>query len=201
MSKNILIDANAKFANYIAINNNEITRVFCKEINQDLTQWLVESFKWFIYASKNNLKELDTIYFVNGPGSFTNIRLSNVLVKTICTLNKNIKIKELDRLSFYKDKNLKQIIIMTSSRIQKFIYIHNKSEVILKTTLISNEEFEAYKKQFKDYLILDITNEHFNEEFKDISKLNLDLFKEIDVVDLKANYLKEPNIDMKVKEK
>ncbi|MBO6095569.1 hypothetical protein J6P11_06280 [bacterium] len=90
---------------------------------------------------------------------------------------------------------------MTSSRIQKFIYIHNKSEVILKTTLISNEEFEAYKKQFKDYLILDITNEHFNEEFKDISKLNLDLFKEIDVVDLKANYLKEPNIDMKVKEK
>ena len=38
MSKNILIDANAKFANYIAINNNEITRVFCKEINQDLTQ-------------------------------------------------------------------------------------------------------------------------------------------------------------------
>lgn len=201
MNKSILIDTNSIYANYIAINNDEIIRVFDKKINQDLTEWFVESFKWFVYASKSSLDEINTIYFVNGPGSFTNIRLSNVLIKTICTIYKNIKIKELDRLSFYEDINVKEVIIMNSSSIQKFIYIHNKDEIILKTQLVTNEEVEQYKNKYKDYLIKDITNKHFLEDFRDIKKLNLKLFYEINLDELKANYLKEPNIDSTNKQK
>ena len=201
MNKSILIDTNSIFANYIAINNNEITRVFDKKINQDLTEWFVESFKWFVYTNKSNLDEISIIYFVNGPGSFTNIRLSNVLIKTICTIYKNIKIKELDRLSFYENIDAKEIIVMNSSSIQKFIYIHNKNEVILKTQLVTNEEVEQYQIKYKDYLIRDITNEHFLEDFKNIKKLNLELFHEVKLDELKANYLKDPNIDASNKQK
>ena len=38
MNKSILIDTNSIYANYIAINNDEIIRVFDKKINQDLTE-------------------------------------------------------------------------------------------------------------------------------------------------------------------
>ena len=90
---------------------------------------------------------------------------------------------------------------MNSSSIQKFIYIHNKDEIILKTQLVTNEEVEQYQNKYKDYLIKDITNKHFLEDFRDIKKLNLKLFHEINLDELKANYLKEPNIDSTNKQK
>ncbi|MBR4486713.1 hypothetical protein IKS57_05205 [bacterium] len=107
----------------------------------------------------------------------------------------------MDRLSFYENIDAKEIIVMNSSSIQKFIYIHNKNEVILKTQLVTNEEVEQYQIKYKDYLIRDITNEHFLEDFKNIKKLNLELFHEVKLDELKANYLKDPNIDASNKQK
>lgn len=196
MNNEILIDANGKDAVYIALKNNEFLELFEREINKDLTNFLVSSFRNFVERNFGTINNVNTIYFVNGPGSFTNVRLVNVMLKTLATLNSHLQLKYLDRLSFFADYNQDEIVYSRSSTISKFIFIHAKDKSVKETQLVSNEEFENLQKNHANFILKDIDLIPFKKNFYDVNKLNLSHFKMVTNLDqLEAGYFKDPNID------
>ncbi len=198
MKKNykLLIDVNSKYATFILWDNNQFINAYYRIIQKDLTSFLVNDLRTFLATNNVDMINIEAIYFVNGPGSFTNIRLANVLVKTLCALHEDIKLLWTDRLTtFINDKN-SEIIVMDSSSTSKFILIHDFNKIIVKTKLISLEEYQKLLKQYENYIFLDITNLKIEQEM--INNYLLDKFIPVNFSELKANYMKEPNIDKKV---
>lgn len=196
MSNAILIDTNNKVANYLAIKDEKVVEVYNKVIEKNLTNFLVSSFKEFINKNFYSLKKVNTIYFVNGPGSFTNIRLANIMIKTLVTLNPNLELMAIDRLAFLADYNINEVVVCESSSTSKFVFIHKKNEVLVQTSLVSNEQYSQLLTKYSDFTVRDISNFSFQDNVTDITNLNLDFFHKItDLSTFEAGYYKEPNID------
>lgn len=202
MIKSLIIDVDGKYANYIAIHDDKIIRIMSREINKNLTSYFIETLKWFTYASNTELKDLNNLYFVNGPGSFTNIRLSTLVVKTLWTLYPNIKLKEIDRFHYHADYKKDEFLYLISSSTSKFVYIHSLKEDIVESKLVSNEEFDNLVKIYHNFELKELEESALDSEsiqkYK-LSDFNLSFFNDVNSIDdLSANYSKEPNIDKKV---
>ena len=87
----LLIDTTTSFVTVSIFNNNEIVYNFREQIKDDMSSKLIpiieEGFKQVDFS----LKDIDKILVVNGPGSFTGIRVGVTVAKTIAwALKKDI---------------------------------------------------------------------------------------------------------------
>ncbi|MBO7085475.1 hypothetical protein J6W20_06310 [bacterium] len=197
MTKALLLNVNSKYALYVSFEDMELTGYFLRETNQELTSFFVESLQSFCQIHHCNPIEIEYLYFVNGPGSFTNIRLSTLLVKTLLTLHPHLQIKETDLLTFSMDKKNKEIVYLQSSKTTYFVLIHDKEQVLISTKLVEVDQFNQYQSQYPDYLVKNVDDQQ--EIVNQINRydFNLDSFKLTDLNNLKANYMKDPNITLK----
>ncbi|MBO6072100.1 hypothetical protein J6P59_00290, partial [bacterium] len=156
-----------------------------------------EALQSFCQIHHCNPNDIDCIYFVNGPGSFTNIRLSTLLVKTLLTLHLNLQVKQTDLLTFMMDQKVNEIVYLQSNKTTYFVLVHNKEQIVVPTTLIDVNQFNDYQAKYPDYLIKNVDSQQ--EIVKQIENhdFNLDLFKPTSLNELKANYMKDPNITLK----
>lgn len=197
MAKALLLNVNSKYALYVSLQDMEVTGYFLRETNQELTSFFVESLQSFCEIHHCNPNEIESLYFVNGPGSFTNIRLSTLLVKTLLTLHPSLQIKQTDLLTFSMNQKNKEIVYLQSNKTTYFVLIHDKEHVLVPTTLINVDQFNQYQSQYPDYLVKNVDDQQ--EIVNQINRhdLNLDLFKVTNLDNLKANYMKDPNITLK----
>ena len=87
----LLIDTTTSFVTVSIFNNDKIVYSFHEQIKDDMSSKLIpiieESFKQVDFE----LKDIDKILVVNGPGSFTGIRVGVTVAKTIAwALKKDI---------------------------------------------------------------------------------------------------------------
>lgn len=197
MTKALLLNVNSKYALYVSFEDMELTGYFLRETNQELTSFFVESLQSFCQIHHCNPIEIEYLYFVNGPGSFTNIRLSTLLVKTLLTLHPHLQIKETDLLTFSMDKKNKEIVYLQSNKTTYFVLIHDKEQILISTKLVDVDQFNQYQSQYPDYLLKNVDDQQ--EIVNQINRhdFNLDSFKLTDLNNLKANYMKDPNITLK----
>ncbi len=197
MKKSLLLNVNSKYALYVSLEDNTVTGYFLRETNQELTSFFIESLQSFCQVHHCNPNEIDCLYFVNGPGSFTNIRLSTLLVKTLMTLHPNLLVKSTDLLTFSMNINDNEIVYLQSNKTTCFVLIHHQQEIIVPTKLVSINEFNDYQTKYPDYLLRNVDNQQFILNQVNNQAFNLDLFKVTSLDNLKANYMKDPNITLK----
>ena len=196
MTKALLLNVNSKYALYVSLEDLELTGYFLRETNQELTSFFVESLQSFCQIHHCNPTEINFLYFVNGPGSFTNIRLSTLLVKTLLTLHSHLQIKETDLLTFSMNQKNKEIVYLQSNKTTYFVLIHDKEQVQVPTTLVDVNQFNQYQSQYPDYLVKNVDNQQEIVNQIERHDFNLDLFKPTSLDTLKANYMKNPNITL-----
>lgn len=145
---------------------------------------LIEEFDNFLKKNKREYIDLENIIVVNGPGSFTGVRTTVLLVNTI-----NFVLKKNITTLTYFDLFENYPIVKTSSKRDCFIKMTRESEI----EIIQNEDL---KEKFKDTKTIywDIVLEYI-ETIRDVDYEKI--IKNISFQNQKiaeAFYLKKPNI-------
>lgn len=98
--------------------------------------------------TKNNIKidDLNEIIVINGPGSFTGVRIGVVIAK-ILGFTKNIKIKSLSYLEAMALNYESDVIVGIKDRNGVFVGEFDKNKNLVKEYYyLTNKEFETYDK-------------------------------------------------------
>ncbi|AVN60500.1 tRNA (adenosine(37)-N6)-threonylcarbamoyltransferase complex dimerization subunit type 1 TsaB [Mesoplasma entomophilum] len=104
--------------------------------------------------SKNNLKinDIEEFYLTNGPGSYTGVRVGLTIVKTLKTLNNEIKVYLMNSLAF-QASNDKIISVLDARGNKYYLGVYENQKPLIKETVVSLEELEDIKKTYNDFII------------------------------------------------
>lgn len=185
--------------------NNKQIYYNCENTSNDLSSKVLPCLKEALESIKLTCQDIDNIYVVNGPGSFTGIRVGVTIAKTLAwSLNKKIfPVSELMLLAT-TDTDKNYIVPMIDARrgyVYGAIYDRNQ-QPILKDCYIKLEEL---KNKVDDLCSLD--NACFvsydaidNSIIPNISveKLFKKEFKDINPHSLNPNYLKKTEAEEKL---
>lgn len=145
---------------------------------------LIEEFDNFLKKNKREYTDLENIIVVNGPGSFTGVRTTVLLVNTI-----NFVLKKNITTLMYFDLFEKYPMVKTSSKRDCFVKMTRESEI----EIIQNEDLKEKLKWIKvlygDMILENIqinSQVDYEKIIKNISFQNQKIAE--------AFYLKKPNI-------
>lgn len=190
----LFIDTSISFPTISILEDNKVLFNFCDEIKSDMSSKILPIIDKGLTENNIALRDVEKIFVVTGPGSFTGIRIGVTIAKTIAwTLNKKlIPISSLEYMAT-TNTNKKHLIPMIDARrgnVFAGIY-NNKLECISEDSLIS-----------LDYLLKDKNNDYEFLSYDNIEKAvkpNPDVIKIINKHmndigvnphELKPNYLK-----------
>lgn len=121
----------------------------CDEIIKDdgkHSEYFINSLESILNRNKIGFDDLKTIIVVNGPGSFTGVRIGVVVAKMI-GYNKNIPLKVISYLQALSLKYDKDIRVGIKDKNGVFVGTFNyRHELVSDYFYLSNKEFENYKK-------------------------------------------------------
>ena len=185
----LFIDTTQNYCNLALINNNnKILDTYQELTNNNMTDVVIENISYILNKNKINNKEIDSIYFLIGPGSFTGCRVGYIIVNTWANI-KHIKVYTMNSLLFQTNKGTGISIIDAKSN-KKFIAIYDKYKTLIKPTIISNKDVIILSNKYKKYYIF---NDYKNVDFFVRLKQHLKNFKIInDLTKLEPLYLKKP---------
>lgn len=165
----LYIDTSSSFFYLGLVRDNEILNFTKKTYSKDMSTYaLAEIVK---VLNNNNIKpnDIDEIIVVNGPGSFTGIRIGITIAKTYAwSLNKNIKtITSLEAMAISNKDNLLKVPIIDARR--GYVYgsiFDQNNNVILEEQHIKLEELQEKLNELnKEYTY--ITNDNINVNKKE----------------------------------
>ncbi|MDD2208402.1 MAG: tRNA (adenosine(37)-N6)-threonylcarbamoyltransferase complex dimerization subunit type 1 TsaB [Bacilli bacterium] len=147
------------------LNNNKL--ILKKEVTSHKSHslTLVPTIEEVIKEVSITLNDLKEIIVVNGPGSFTGVRLGVTVAKTLAyTLNISIKtITSIEAISL-SNNNPKKIVIVPDNK-GKYIGVFKDNKLVDKIIYLSNTEYDEYIKDYPDYQMA--------KEYLDIEKITI----------------------------
>ena len=152
--------------------------------DNNLSERLLPMIDEAFFNNKINIRSVDHIFVVNGPGSFTGIRIGVTVAKTIAwSLNKKINsISELEVLATTNSKKKYRASLIDARR--EFVYAglyDDLGEVVFKDKYISLNEFRNNLFKF--------TNVENIEFISDDTFVDLDTIKpKIDILNIIKKY-------------
>lgn len=152
---------------------SEIKKEFGHSLSEEALPEIVSMFQ------NNNIKpeEIDKIIVVNGPGSFTGIRIGITIAKVYAwSLNIPITtITSLEAMMLSSEANLPRVPMIDARRKYVFSAIYDKdNRQILKPQHIKIEDLKQELQQLPNYMI--ITNDKI-EDFNNTEKYNPNIIK------------------------
>lgn len=190
----LFLDTSTSFPTIALVKDNDVLFNYHEEIKNDMSSKILPIIEKGLKENNISIKSIDKIFVVNGPGSFTGVRIGVTIAKTIAwALNKDlIPISSIEYMAT-TNSNKKYLIPMIDARrdnVFSGIYdsnlncIQNDSLISIEELLKgkdSNYELLSYD-NIKDTIkpnpnILKIINKHIND-------------KGINPHQLKPNYLK-----------
>ena len=197
--KYLYIDTSSSYLYTGIVSDNELLSEIKEEYGQSLSE--VALPRIVSMFEKNNLtaKDIDKIIVVNGPGSFTGIRIGLTIAKVYAwSLDIPITtINSLEAMAISSQKNCIHIPMINARRGYVFAAIYDEeNKELLKPQHIQLEKLNEYIKEYNNYEI--ITNDEFeNIENKATYTPNIvkivNCFKDKEVINPHAvnpNYLK-----------
>ena len=158
--KTLYIDTSSNFLYTAIVDNNEIVAEVKKEYGHELSKYALPEIVGMFESSNTEPKSIDRIIVVNGPGSFTGIRIGITIAKTYAwSLNIPITtITSLEAMMLSCKENKYYVQAIDARRGYVFSAIYNdKKEQVLAPCHIKIVDLEQKLKDIDDYII--ITND------------------------------------------
>ena len=171
--KYLFIDTSSSYINIAIIEEDNILYNHHEKVEKDMSNKIIPIIDEGFKKCPFELKDINKIFVVNGPGSFTGVRIGVTVAKTIAWSLK-IDVVPISSLEFLATtpKQKKYLVPMIDARrgnVYAAIYDQNLNN-ILSDQLISYEQLSQK---------LDNNYEQISYDFNDISKPNCDIIKVI----------------------
>ena len=179
----LVIDTSSSYVTVSIINNNTIVHEFKKKIDNDIASKIMSIINMELTESNIDIKEIEKIFVVNGPGSFTGVRIGVTIAKTIAWAL-NIKVVPLSSLELMATTNSnKEFIVPLIDARRGNVYagvydadlnsvtddkLVSVSEILRydnsEYTFVSYDEIKGIDTIKPDTDVLKIVNKHINDE-------------------------------------
>ena len=160
----LFIDTHDDIIKIILFKDGKIIENNVKESSMQHSVYTMPMIEETLKNNKITPNELNEIIVVNGPGSFTGVRIGVTIAKTMAYLL-NISIKSIDMLeikSLFVDDDKK--IVIESEKNGKYIGIFDKNNILIEDYIyLKNSEYEEYKKNNK---ISEIDNKDYEKVYE-----------------------------------
>ncbi len=184
----LFLDTSNTIAHVAIIKNNTIVAHRKEVSGNTLSISLLEMIDNLFISINMDISEVDKIYVVNGPGSFTGIRVGVSVAKTIAwALNKDIIVlSELEVMATTKFESDLAISIIDARRKASFNGIYNSNlDIIVEDKYSNNSDIVKYIPDNKTFTYISYT------EIEGIETI----YPEIDIVKIVEKYRNFPNIN------
>ena len=180
--KTLYIDTSSSFLYAGILEDTNILQEVKKEFGQDLSKEALPEIDKLFKKAKLNPKDINKIVVVNGPGSFTGIRIGITIAKTYAwALNLDIiTVNALEAMSISCEEKINHVPILDARRGYVFAAIYDKdSNIILKPQHILLEELQKELNKIDEYIV--ISNDEI-DEFEDKYKYDPNISKIVEKV-------------------
>ena len=192
----LYIDTCYKILNVALYENDKVLLSYSEKLENNMTDKTLKYINKLFEETNKDITLLKKIIVINGPGSFTGIRIGLTIAKIIA-FSLNIPIITLSKLtSMSLSSNHKYKVPLISARRSSFFAaIFKNNEEILKETYIQIDDLKNKLIDINDYVYISYDEENFDNIEK--SKVNFEKVihyalnlepTRVELVD--ANYLK-----------
>ena len=154
----LYLDTTSSFLYAGIVKDNVLLIEEKKELGKDLSIYTLDTIKNMLEKTNLTPNNIDKIIVVNGPGSFTGIRIGVTIAKTFAWgLKKDITtISSLDAMAVSIKENKCKIPVIDARRDCSYFGIYDESNnIVLENKYASNDYInEQIKKLNKDYIII-----------------------------------------------
>lgn len=190
----LFIDTSISYPTISIIKDSEVLFLFNEEIKSDMSSKILPIIDTGIKKSNISLNLIDKIFVVNGPGSFTGVRIGVTIAKTIAWSLKIpvIPISSLEYIATTNTSKKYLVSMIDARRGNVFAGIYDTNLNCIKEDLLINKD-ELLKNINNDYELVSY------DRFEDVIEPNTSVLKIINKhIDdkgvnphnLKPNYLK-----------
>ena len=162
---------------------------------QRQSEYMVVELEKILKKYNINKTEIESVVVGVGPGSYTGVRISLTVAKTIA-LALNIKLFKVSSLRVLADYFSPSICLINARGGRSYFGVYYKNEVIIKDTILKNDDVLKYIEEHKDYIVCGDAK-HLAIEAKkpqighQIANLYANLELVEDHINLKPEYLKD----------
>ena len=161
----LYIDTSSSYLYTSIVENNKVLSEIKEEFGQSLSEVALPRIVSMFEDTKLSPKDIDKIIVVNGPGSFTGIRIGITIAK-IYAWSLNIPITtiySLEAMAISSDKNIYHVPILNARRGYVYTAIYDKDyKEVLKPCHILLTDLQEKLKEISDYEFIS------NDEFDDL---------------------------------
>jgi tRNA threonylcarbamoyl adenosine modification protein YeaZ len=184
----LFIDTTQQYCLLAILKNKVVVKSSKIPTHNNLTDVVVEHIKKLLAAVKIKYNQIENIYVVIGPGSFTGVRVSTTVTKGMVLANKS-RIYAIDSLTMQLPK-LHGISILDARGDNFYVSIYKNKKMILKPKMVNKLQL---KKLTTNYKALPIYSLYENISIFDHLATHLPYFKLItDIKKLTPLYIKKP---------
>lgn len=156
----LYIDTSSNFLYTGIVDNNKLIAEIKKEFGHNLSEVALPEIVSMFEENKISSKDIDKIIVVNGPGSFTGIRIGITIAKVYAwSLNVPITtITSLEAMAISKEEDIPKVPIIDARRGYCYAAIFNSdNKEILKPSYLTYEELQKELDKIENYIV--ITND------------------------------------------
>ena len=179
----LVIDTSSSYVTVSIIKDNTLVHEFKKKIDNDIASKIMSIINMELVESSIDIKDVEKIFVVNGPGSFTGVRIGVTIAKTIAwALNINVvPISSLELMATTPTTNKYIVPLIDARRGNVYAGVYDTDlNVITEDKLVSISEILRYDNSEYTFIsydeikdidtikpdtdILKIVNKHMNDE-------------------------------------
>ena len=141
----LYIDTSSSYLYTAIVEDNKLISSISEEYGQNLSEVALPKIASMFERNNLNPKDIQKIIVVNGPGSFTGIRIGITIAKIYAwSLNIEITtITSLEAMAVSSNKNLIHIPILNARRGYVYSAIYDNDKIILRPQHIKFESFSS----------------------------------------------------------
>jgi tRNA threonylcarbamoyl adenosine modification protein YeaZ len=163
----LFIDTHDKDINLVIYKNDMILDKNIKESERHHSDFIMPMLKELLDRNNLSVHDINEIYVVNGPGSFTGVRLGVTIAKTLAfTLNVPIKtITSLEMYAISEDTNEDKIVVIEDLKGVFGAKFDKDNNIVDEYFYKSNDEYKSYLENQDKYVIVN-NNIDFNKVYE-----------------------------------
>lgn len=148
---------------YLDSTCDELAVGVCKDRNSNLlsttykcwqaqSEYMLPELEKLFQQGNIDKKSIDKVYVSIGPGSYTGVRISLIIAKTIAVAL-NAEVYTISSLQILQEKDKKSICLMDARSERSFFAVYENEKVIEPDQIKTNDEVKLYIAEHPDYVV------------------------------------------------